>query len=313
MLLRIFATWRARVLAILIILFIGLAVTLTNLPREADRIAFEHKLEVRVIGDTEQKILKVPVDATVLGGKVYVVDAGLPGVKVFSGEGKELFEFRGIRYHDIKGAELKYPSAITVGPTGMIYVADLTGAKIVVFDENGIAKKVINIPKEGERPAKPLSMTFDLLGHLYVGEGEIGKIMIFSDDKFLREFAVGKLDHPNGIAVDSKRRIFVSDSNNRRIIVYDQNGRPEREWRLRDKKSFVPRDIVFDGSGRLVVADMLNSRIVFLNDEGEQTKQLMRLPNMDQLFLPSGLEIDKHNNLVIVDRGLSQVFVLQVP
>ena len=308
-----FATWRARVLAILTMVFIGLVLTLANLPREVDRVTFEHKLEVRVIGDTENKILKVPVDAAVLGGKIYVVDAGLPGVKVFSGKGKELFEFRGTRFHDKKGAELKYPSAIAVGPTGLIYVADLTGGKIVVFDENGIAKKVIKMPKEGERPARPLSLAFDLLGHLYVGEGETGKIMIYTGDKFLREFAVGKLDHPNGIAVDEKRRIFVSDSNNRRIIIYNQNGRPEQEWRLRDKKSFVPRDMVFDSKGRLVVADMLNSRIVFLNDEGERTKQLISLPNMDQLFLPSGLDIDQDNNLVIVDRGLGQVFVFQVP
>ncbi len=71
--------------------------------------------------------------------------------------------------------------------------------------------------------------------------------------------------------------------------------------------------MVFDSSGRLVVADMLNSRIVFLNNEGELTKQLMSPPKMDQLFLPSGLDIDKDNNLVIVDRGLGQVFVFQVP
>lgn len=39
----------------------------------------------------------------------------------------------------------------------------------------------------------------------------------------------------------------------------------------------------------------------------------LRLFNMDQLFLPSGLDIDQDNNLVIVDRGLGQVFVFQVP
>ncbi len=313
MLSRIFASWRVRSFVILTVIFIGLAAMLTMLPETADRVAFEHKLEVRVIGDTDNKIFKVPVDAAILGGQIYVVDAGLPGVKVFSGAGKELFEFDGTRQHDQKGAQLKYPSAIAVGPTGMLYVADLSGAKIVVFDKNGTARKVIKMPLDGERPARPLSIAFDLLGHLYVGEGEVGKIMVFSGDKFLREFAVGKLDHPNGIAVDDKRRVFVSDSNNRRIVIYNQNGLPEREWRLRDKKSFVPRDIVFDSRGRLVVADMLNSRIAFLNEEGERVKQLMILPNMDQLFLPSGLDIDQDNNLIITDRGLGQVFVFQVP
>ena len=113
MLLRIFAKWRITILVILISIFSALAVALVNLEQQGQQVSLDHVKAVRVIGDNDNKILKVPVDAAILDGNVYVVDSGALKVKVFSDRGEELFEFQGTRWYDVKGAKLEAKTEAT--------------------------------------------------------------------------------------------------------------------------------------------------------------------------------------------------------
>lgn len=276
------------------------------------QVKLDHAKEVRVIGDEENIALQAPTAALILDGEVYVVDSGARKIKVFSETGVPRFEFQGGRFHDVRGSKLVYPSAIALSPRRTLFVADQDQGILVEFDAKGKALDVLRLPKSGEKKAKPLALTFDILGHLYVTDGAAGKVYVYVNKKLLREFGEGTLNHPGGIAVDIKRRVYVSDSNNQRILVYNPLGRPEREWRVTDRDAFVPRGLALDKRNRLVVADTLNSRIVFLDANGKRVKRMMILPNLLTLFLPSSVFVDDMNNLVIADRGLGQVFILKI-
>lgn len=310
---RIVSIRRVLVLILLVLSLVILSELIKIIPSNQPISLKPHKKEVKVIGDEESKDFQAPLSAVLRGDMVYIADGPAAEIKVFSIDGEPQSQFGGGKFHDAKGSKLKYPTALAWGPSGELYVADSIGGKIVAFTIEGKGKRVIRLREDKKTRLSPLAITFDEDGNLYIADGKVGKVLVYdSDDRFVREFAVGKLDHPNGLVVDADGRVFIGDSNNGRILIYDKRGYPERELRVTDKKSFLPRGIAFDHKGRLVVADVLNSRILFLDKLGNKKKQLMSLPNMETLFLPTGISVTG-DRLIIADRGLGQVFIIQVP
>jgi sugar lactone lactonase YvrE len=138
-------------------------------------------------------------------------------------------------------AELKqYPDAAGKGHT------------VTKFSPDGKALLVLGTPGKAGNPPEAFTEPNDVLiapdGSIFVAEahnaqyldqegpGAIGRISKFSPDgKFIKSFGSfgfgnGQFRGPHALAFDSKGRLFVADRGNRRLQIFDQDGKHLDTW-----------------------------------------------------------------------------------
>ncbi len=115
------------------------------------------------------------------------------------------------------------------------------------------------------------------------------------------------LSKPMGVAVVN-RRIYVTDTNNQRVQIFDYDGRPlgsfgsngQGEGQFR-----FPYGVAGDSQGRLYIADLYNNNISVFDQDG---KFIRYLGAKGDLTRPGGLFIDG-DRLYVTDIGSSRVLV----
>ncbi len=105
-----------------------------------------------------------------------------------------------------------------------------------------------------------------------------------------------------------KKRIYVADTNNKQIQVFDYTGNPlmvfGSEGKGKGQFSF-PYGIAGDASGLIYVADLYNSNVSIFNAEGKFVKYLGEEGDFGK---PSGLAIDG-DKIYVADALKNQVMV----
>ena len=117
----------------------------------------------------------------------------------------------------------------------------------------------------------------------------------------------GELCSPHGLAVDRLSRIFVADTGNHRIQVFNQNGRFLFGFGRKGSEPgefHEPCDVTINQVGLVLVADKGNNRIQMFTCDGTFVSQL-RLQSMR----PSAVTTDNYNNMIVVDSDTSRVLV----
>ena len=115
----------------------------------------------------------------------------------------------------------------------------------------------------------------------------------------------GEFNRPEGIAVDAQDRIYVADSCNHRIQVFDREGRFLRAFGKpgagRGELSY-PYDVCVDAAGRVYVCEFGNSRIQVFGADGAPL-EIIGGPGAapGQFNNPWGLALDSRGNLYVAD------------
>jgi len=155
------------------------------------------------------------------------------------------------------------PRALGVGPDGMRVIADTGNNRIVVLDRDG-----------------NFVHTFGTVCRL--AEGIAGGCKDPDGDGPLA-LGDGQFYEPWGIAVNAQGRIFVADTWNGRIQVFEADGRFVTKWgvfsstggELTDAFAlFGPRGLAIDAEGNLLVADTGNKRILKFTPDGALVQQI---------------------------------------
>lgn len=190
---------------------------------------------------------------------VFATDTEAGVVRVYTTEG---------RYRSTISDQLEAPAHVAVGPDGNIYVSDRRVRAILVFTPQGQFVRKIAPSKPDSDTWSPLAMTWDGDGNLYatdVGQTNGHRVIVFRPDGTeLRRFGKtaranqisdfpGDFYFPNGIVVAKDGRLFVGDSNNRRIQVFAADG--TFDYLIRT--SGIPRGLVIDKQDRLYAIDAL--------------------------------------------------------
>lgn len=285
--------------------------TITALDDVTQAVDPEPPLFVANIYGQEGYPLKGPL-AVALGndGQIIVADSGNSKVQVFDHNGNLLKRFgqfgQGV-------GELNYPSSIAINSEGLIYVGDFNNNRIQVFSENGRLINTLDKKKLGHTIA-PLALTFDREDNLYIAN-RTGEIMIFDRNgkrklKFGRAGSKqGHFSYPNGIAVGPSKKIYVSDSGNFRVQVFDPQGKLIKVIEQDQLKVAIPKGIAVDHKERIYLVDNFQHRVnVFDKDWKYLFNFAIRGLNEGELNYPNGIYV-KDNKIYISDRENNRIAI----
>jgi len=127
---------------------------------------------------------------------------------------------------------------------GFIWATDPNDHVVHKFSTDG--KMLMTLGKKGvpgdnasqDSFNRPNAVAIAANGDIYVSDGYVNsRVVQFSKDgKFIRIIGgvkgngPGQLQLPHGVAIDSKGRVLVSDSDNKRIAVFDKDGKFIENW-----------------------------------------------------------------------------------
>ncbi len=215
-------------------------VTLQQDPYEQGTIQLPADLVFGMPGSGEGQFNAPHGIAVAPDGSLYVADTWNHRIQHFSAEGEFLEAwgtFADISVSDAPIGTFNQPSALAVSPDGQwVYVADTWNHRIQKFTTGG----------------GPVTTWGYSLYHVTLG------------DPF-------GLWGPRGIAVDDEGRVYVADTGNKRIVVYDADGNYISQFGgagMQAGQLDEPVGIAVDQQGFVYVADTWNQRIqVFVPGE----------------------------------------------
>jgi DNA-binding beta-propeller fold protein YncE len=284
-------------------------------PPEQPRFYFEHTLvsAAQVLHDNRETRLRrmvtgesksgaglaKPFDVTVCKGRVYISDTVARAVL--------LFDFPSGRFSMIgkeEGAELQKPLGIATDAECNLYVADITGKRIVVFDAEGNYLRAIGGAKWFNRVS---GVTVNPEGtRVYAVDTVNAKNGEHLFDFGKRGSGDGELNLPKAIDMGPDRNLYIVDSANFRVAVFDEEGQFVRNFGSLGRRmgQFArPKGIAVDSDGRVYVSDASHGNFQIFTAEGQLLLFVgarSTQPGRAQYLLPAGIDVDEDKRVYFV-------------
>jgi sugar lactone lactonase YvrE len=228
---------------------------------------------------------------------------------------------------------LRRPHSVYISPYDpqkSVYVVDDYRHAIFKFTNDGkTLLKTIGEPNvhasDDKHFYRPTFMAFQVDGSYYVSDGYANTRVVKFDknDNYVTAWGergeAGKETRPNymnnvhGVGVDpATRQVYVNDRGNRRIQVFDENGKFIRMWSMQPGTSGLDLHFVhIDADRRVWVFDQVTQQLAQLDREGRLVYAWGGLGSWPgALFGVHGISVDQEQNLYLaaVGRGGVQKF-----
>ena len=171
-------------------------------------------------------------------GNVVVLVRTPPYFRVFSRDGKFVKAFGN------EPGLFESAHSVTIDAQGFLWVTDSAGHVVHKLSPDG--RVLMTLGKKGvagdntsrDLFNQPNHVAIAPNGDIYVSDGYVNaRVVHFSKDgRFIRMIGgvkgsqPGQLQLPHGVALDSRGRILVNDSDNQRVSVFDKDGRFIETW-----------------------------------------------------------------------------------
>ena len=211
-----------------------------------------------------------------LDGSIYVADTWNHRVQKLDANGQPVLAWG--RFGQGESIDAFWgPRSVVVDGSGRVYVADTGNKRVAVFDEQGNPLSTIGLP--GSDPGQldePVGLAVSPEGTLYVADTWNLRVQVFepvsgSDDfVFVREWPIvgwygTSVENKPYLALDSRGRVYVSDPEGYRVLVFDSAGQFLTTWGDfgSDNSTFaLVSGIAVGPDGTVYVSDAGNSRIL---------------------------------------------------
>jgi DNA-binding beta-propeller fold protein YncE len=252
-------------------------------------------------------------------GRLYVADSKVRAVFIFDTETKDVELIK-----NGTDARFGWITGLAVDDSDRLFVADSQMRRVVVFDPQHEVEGVIS-----EAMVSPGGMAIDNENRfLYVPDAELDQVLVYDADppyKLLRKMGTGGKDHaltaagdfarPTNVAVDQDGNLYVSDTLNFRVEIFDAEGNFIRTFgKAGDGPGYFarPKGIAIDGDGHIWVADGVQNRVQVFTPEGELLIWMGEAGSLPGQFNAlAGLAIDKNNRVFTSEQYPGRVQMFQ--
>ncbi len=251
-------------------------------------------------------------------GLVYVADQKVGAVFIFNTETHDTQLIRnGYEAH------FGWINGLAIDDDDRLFVSDGKMRRVLIFNtkhevENQITEGLVD----------PVGIALDTENRfLYVVDTQQDQVLVYDADslKLLRRIGTGGKNHflttpgdfgaPQGVALDSDGNVYVTDTLNNRVEIFDADGNFISLFGKNGDGpgTFArPKGIAVDADGHIWVADEMQDRLQVFNREG----QLLTYIGLGHGELPGqfkalvGVAIDKQNRVFTTEQypGRMQIF-----
>jgi DNA-binding beta-propeller fold protein YncE len=195
------------------------------------------------------------------------------------------------------------------------FVEILRSAKDV--EGTGGLEKAILGDSGGDTFTRPYGVATDAEGRIYATD--VGRVFVFDKKNKKLSFigdepGTGKLSVPMGIVVSRKGKVYVADSQAKRVFVYDLKGTLLTAFG-RVGEMDTPTGVAIDEKrDRLYVADTKkHTIIVYALADGKLLKTIGEKGSgeLGKFNLPTNIILDRTGNLYVTDTGNFRVQILE--
>ena len=252
-------------------------------------------------------------------GQIYAADQGVGAIFVFNPENKAV-ELIG----NGKQAHFGMISGLAIDDNDRLYVTDVKLHRVDVFAPT---THVLETAFGGDVLADPASIAIDYENRfIYVVDTQSDVVDVFDADsfKFLRKIgttgkkhtltAPGQFSLPEGVAVDADSNVYVTDTFNNRVEIFDADGNFVNTFgKNGDGPGHFerPKGIAIDCDGHIWVADAAQDRVKVFDKEGRLLIYFGEHGEYPGRFMGVfGITIDKNNRVITTEvyPGRVQVF-----
>ena len=293
-----------------------------QLKEQSDKLSWREIMTGEKEGAGSTEGLSKPYDVTACGGRVYISDTVRRQVAVF--------DFNNRSYSVIGQKEpgiLRKPLGLDSDKDCNLYVADITQNSVMVYDSKGQFIQAIGS-----------SEWFHRLSHVAVNpqgtriyavdtggvQTEEHRVRVFDTqsgehlhDIGTRGREQGEFNLPKDIDIGSDGKVYVVDSGNFRVQVFDQDGSFIKTFGTvgnRTGQFARPKGIAIDAEGNIYVADTSLGNFQIFNADGELLLYVGERTNENKpagYMLPSGIDVDSDGRIYFVDQFYRKVDVFR--
>jgi DNA-binding beta-propeller fold protein YncE len=251
-------------------------------------------------------------------GRIFVADPANRAVFVFDQQ-NHTTELRGNR----APASFALPMGLAIDEQDRLFVSDSHFGQITCFDPEGAVLAVFG----HDTLQRPAGMAVDRARHrLYVADAKAHRVAVFDSATFQPagfvggpatpgEAEEGKFAAPTNVAVDHEGLLYVTDTWNHRIQIFNLRGKFLRTFgRQGDAPGMFarPKGVAIDSEGHVYVADAEFNNIQVLTPEGQPLLAIGGIGyGPGQFTLITGLAFDHNDRLYAAEQWQGRVQIFQ--
>lgn len=184
-----------------------------------------------------------------------------------------------------------------------------------VEEKGGFSKAILG-EETGNALTRPYGVATDAEGRIYATD--IGRVFVFDKKNKKLSFigdepGTGKLRVPIGIAVSREGKVYVADSQSKRIFVYDLKGNLLTAFGKQGELDDPSGVAIDEKRGRLYVVDTKKHNVSVYNlADGNLLKTFGErgTGELGKFNLPTNITLDRAGNLYVVDTGNFRIQIL---
>jgi sugar lactone lactonase YvrE len=237
-------------------------------------------------------------------GLLYIADQKVGAIFIFNTETRDVDLIKNSVH-----AHFARIIGLAMDDNDRLFVSDPGLKHVLVLNKEHKPEDVIT-----DGMADPGGLAIDTQNRLlYVSDIELDQILVYDADtlKLLRKIGTtgrkheltspGDFSKPSGVAVDGEGNLYVADTYNNRIEIFDADGQFVSTFgKAGDGPGYFarPKGVAIDGDGHIWVADGVQDRVQVFNKDGQLLIALGGhglLPGQFQGLV--GIAVDKKNRV----------------